>query len=63
MSRPIRLSNCSKDSFVPKLSENKAEKIAISDLVVIESIHETMYNFTPKTRLTMNEKIIIFGRH
>ena len=30
-----------------------------------ESIHETetMCNFIPKTRLTMNEKIIIFGRH
>ena len=28
-----------------------------------ESIHETMYNFTPKTRLAINEKIIIFGRH
>ena len=30
---------------------------------VDESIHETMYNFTPKTRLAINEKIIIFGRH
>ena len=31
--------------------------------LVKESIHETMHNFTPKTRLAINDKIIIFGRH